>query len=243
VYHEQRNSLILFGGGFAQAVRAEGVIWEWRDGVWKAVDGNIAAGRSEPGMCYDRHRNRLVMFGGWDAASNFRGDTWEWLEPGLVRVDSAGPDARAGHAFAYDPVGRRCLLFGGQGAQGYLADTWEWDGRTWRQRDVRGPSARWFAAAVTDPEHQRIVIFGGRGPDSARLGRDASGDLGDTWVWDGRSWEQLAGAGPQPRSGARMAFSGETIVLFGGREERPEGFHDRNDLWELRADRWLPRRF
>jgi hypothetical protein len=30
VYHAQRNSLILFGGGFAQALRAEGIVWEWK---------------------------------------------------------------------------------------------------------------------------------------------------------------------------------------------------------------------
>jgi hypothetical protein len=241
VYHEQRESLILFGGGFAQAVRAEGIIWEWREGLWKAIDGNLRAGTAEPEVCYDRKRNRMVVFGGWDDASDFRGDTWEWLEPGLVQVDSTGPSARAGHVFAYDPVRQTCVLFGGQGVEGYLADTWEWDGRTWRQLDARGPSARWFPAYVTDAERQRIVVFGGRGPDAPVPGRDASGNLADTWIWNGHQWEQLQGSGPSARMGAQMTYSGESLVLFGGRVEGPEGFYDRNDLWELHGATWRRR--
>jgi hypothetical protein len=241
VYHEERNSLILFGGGFAQAVRAEGIIWEWNEEVWKAIDGNVRAGTGEPEICYDHSRDRMVIFGGWDAASAFRGDTWEWLEPGLVQVDGTGPSARAGHVFTYDPVRQTCLLFGGQGADGYLADTWEWDGRSWREIDVRGPSARWFPASVTDSERDRIVVFGGRGPDALVPGRDASGNLDDTWIWDGRAWEQLPNSGPDARMGAQLSRDDAGLVLFGGRVERPEGFEDRNDLWELHGQTWRRR--
>ena len=241
VDHAQRNSLILFGGGFAQAVRADGVLWEWRAGVWKAIGGDFRAGAAEPEMCYDRGRRRVVVFGGWDATGNLRGDTWEWGSPGFARVDSAGPAPRAGHAFLYDPVRQRCLLFGGQGPNGYLADTWEWDGMRWRQLDVRGPPARWFFGSATDPVNRRVVIFGGRGPDAPVRGRDATGDFGDTWVWNGDRWEHLPISGPPPRSGGRLAFTGRSIVLFGGREERVDSFHDRNDLWELRGGSWIQR--
>ena len=110
VYHDRRNSLILFGGGFAQALRAEGIIWERRPDGWQALDGSFRAAATEPGMCYDRRRERVVIFGGWDAAGSFRGDTWEWSEAGFVRVDSAGPSPRAGHGFVYDAVRERCLV-------------------------------------------------------------------------------------------------------------------------------------
>ena len=238
VYHPQRKSLILFGGGFAQAVRAEGIIWERSAGAWRAIDGNFRAGTGEPEMCYDRRRHRLVIFGGWDAANVYRGDTWEWQPTGLVRVDTVGPSPRAGHAFVYDPVRQRCLVFGGQDSDGYRADTWEWDGSAWRELEVTGPSPRWFPGATTDLERERIVIFGGRGPSAPVIGRDAAGDLGDTWVWDGHRWEQVRGDGPPPRSGGQLAFNGRSVLLFGGREERREGFHDRNDLWELRGQTW-----
>ena len=241
VYHAQRNSLILFGGGFGRAVRAEGVLWERRANLWKAIGGNFRAGASEPELCYDRRRETVVMFGGWDAANNFRGETWEWLATGLVHVDSGGPSPRAGHAFLYDPVLQRCLLFGGQGTDGYHADTWEWDGVRWHQLDVTGPSARSFFGSATDPVHGRIVIFGGRGPGAPLPGRDAVGDFGDTWVWDGEQWEQLQNSGPPPRMGGQLAFTGRSIVLFGGREEQPDAFHDRNDFWELQDGSWVRR--
>lgn len=241
IYHVQRNSLILFGGGFAQAVLADGVIWEWRADAWRAIGGNVRAGTGEPELCYDRMRQRVVMFGGWDAAGNFRGDTWEWDSSGLTRVDSAGPSPRAGHAFLYDPVRESCLLFGGQGPGGYHADTWEWDGVDWRQLEVSGPPARWFSGSATDLINRRIVLFGGRGPGAPVSGRDAAGDFGDTWVWDGHRWAQLEVPGPPRRSGGQLAFTGRSIVLFGGREERVDAFHDRNDLWELQGRSWVQR--
>lgn len=242
VYHAQRNSLILFGGGFADALRAEGIIWESGPAGWKAVAGNFRAAASEPGLCYDHRRERVVIFGGWDADAAYSGDTWEWAGADLVQVDSAGPTPRAGHAFLYDPVRERCLLFGGRGADGYLADTWEWDGEGWHRLEATGPSPRWFFGAAADLESRRIVIFGGRGPPAPVGGRDASRDLGDTWIWDGERWELLDTEGPPARSGAQLASTGHSVLLFGGREDQPGGFRDRNDLWELRGRSWVRRR-
>ena len=233
VYHAQRDSLILFGGGFARAVRAEGVLWEWRRGEWNALGGDSRAGRSEPGMCYDHGRGRVVLFGGWDAANTYRGETWEWAGADLAEVAGAGPDPRAGHAFLFDPVRKRCLLFGGRGDKGYLSDTWEWNGEKWRQLAVAGPSARWFAGSATDTKGNRIVLFGGGGPD---------GDLGDTWTWDGQRWSEVSGDGPSPRMGVKLASAERGVVLFGGRQATSEGFQDHADTWELQKRSWVRRR-
>jgi hypothetical protein len=65
-------------------------------------------------------------------------------------------------------------------------------------------------------------------------GRDESGDLGDTWMWDGKVWKQLNTEGPSPRLNAAMAFDGQNILLFGGRYETPDGFLDLNDTWILK---------
>lgn len=242
VYHARRRSLALFGGGHGRGLRADGVLWERRDGEWKAVGGHPRAGTDEPGMCYDRGRRRVVLFGGWDAAAAYRDETWEWTGAELVQVDSTGPSPRAGHAFLFDPVRRRCLLFGGRGANGYLADTWEWDGARWHRLEAAGPSARWFFGSAADPDGGRIVIFGGGGPDAETPGRGGAGNLGDTWAWDGTRWELVTTDGPSPRSMAKMAFDGRGVLLFGGRVETPEGFEDRNDTWELRGRSWTLRR-
>ena len=229
VYHAERRSLVLFGGGFGRAVKAEGVIWELQQGEWRAVAGDFEAGRDEPGLCYDRRRDRIVVFGGWDGAATYRGDTWEWSGGDLVRVDSAGPSPRAGHAFLYDPVRERCLLFGGRGVEGFLADTWEWNGASWFRLEVAGPQGRWFFGSATDHRNERIVIFGGSA---------AEGDLADTWTWDGQRWSRLETAGPAARGMAKLAFTGRSLVLFGGRGRTGEGFVDLQDTWVLVADSW-----
>lgn len=237
VYHRGRNSIILFGGGFERAVKAEGVLWEWKQNEWRAVGGNVRAGRDEPGMCYDEKRERIVLFGGWDGGSSFRGDTWEWDGTELVQKDTAGPSPRAGHALLYDYRREQCLLFGGRGKEGFFNDTWVWNGAAWKKLDVQGPSARWFFGSAADPSSGRIVIFGGRGPDAPTVGRDNTGDLGDTWIWDGKEWKQLTGEGPASR-GSTMAFDGENMILFGGRYETKEGFVDLNDTWVLDSTTW-----
>lgn len=248
VYDAGRDRLVLFGGGFARAVRAEGVLWERGDDGWRVLGGHLDAGRNEPGMCYDRRRDRIVVFGGWDASSTYRGDTWEWTGGVLERVDSpptseddserptgsltSRPVPRAGHAFLYDPVREACLLFGGRGEDGWLADTWAWDGTSWKKLDVDGPSpsARWFFGAATDLVEERIVLFGGTGP---------GGDLSDTWAWDGAAWSRLDATGPPARSMAKLAFHGDGVLLFGGRQELPEGHRDLNDAWILRHGDWM----
>lgn len=234
VYHEQRRSLLLIGGGYARDVVADSLIREHVEGEWRPVGGRAELGRTEPEVCYDRARDRVVIFGGWDAANRFTGDTWEWSAAGLERMSAAGPAARAGHAFVFDPVGERCLLFGGRSDSGYLSDTWSWDGAEWRRLDVIGPSARWFPAAAEDRDGRRVVLFGGRGPQASVVGRDGSGDLGDTWAWDGRTWRLVAGeAGPSPRMGAKAAYAEGAVVLLGGRSEAPDGFVDHDDVWRL----------
>lgn len=232
VHHVRRNSLILFGGGFGQAVRSEGVLWERGPGGWRAVGGHFRAGRSEPGLCYDRARDRIVVFGGWDVEGRYRGETWEWDGEELVQADSAGPEARAGHAFLFDPARETCLLFGGRGEGGYLGDTWEWDGGAWRRIDVAGPSPRWFFGAAEDPERGRIVVFGGAGPD---------GDLDDTWTWDGARWERAdreRAARPPARGMPKLAWDGSGVLLFGGRQQGEEGFDDLSDTWRLEGGSW-----
>lgn len=230
VHNGTRESLVLFGGGFQRATKAEGVIWERGPSGWRAIAGHVDAGRDEPGLCYDQARDRLVLFGGWDREAEYRGETWEWSGASLERVDVEGPAPRAGHAFLYDPVLERCLLFGGRGPDGYLDDTWTWDGAAWERLATDGPPARWFFGSATDETLGRIVIFGGDGP---------AGDLDDTWVWEGEHWSRLDIPGPPARSMARMAYSDSGLVLFGGRRATADGFTDLQDTWALVGDDWV----
>jgi len=93
---------------------------------------------------------------------------------------------------------------------------------TWKQVNLPGGlPARSFFATAYDPVSQKIVVFGGS---------DASGQLGDTWTFDGDSWTEIqTSPAPGTRAAATMAYDSATqkIVLWGGFV----GFTFLNDTW------------
>ena len=82
---------------------------------------------------------------------------------------------------------------------------------TWTQASpTTSPPARSTASMAYDPATGNMVLFGGYG---------SSGNLGDTWTWNGVTWTQVSPtASPTARFGASMAFDPATgnMVLFGG---------------------------
>lgn len=143
-----------------------------------------------------------------------------------------GPGARSGHAMAYDEARKQTLLFGGSLANGSLAsDTWAWDGEIWTQLEDTGPSGRAGHAMAFDGLRKQVVLFGG-----AAASPPASA-AGETWVWDGESWTQVADTGPGSRSGTTMAYDAarKRVVLFGGTTDAgPWGA----DTWEWDGAEW-----
>lgn len=173
------------------------------------------------------------MFGGWDRDNEFRGDTWEWDGENLVLAARSGPAARAGHDRAFDAVRDTCILFGGRGVDGFLTDTWAWDGETWEQvaSGAEGPPPRWFFGMATADAWERVVVFGGATDE---------GDLADTWEWDGSAWSRIDTTWPPARAMSRIAFGGEHVILFGGRQGRPGSppFTDLADTWRYDGEQW-----
>ena len=85
-------------------------------------------------------------------------------------------------------------------------------GPTWAQQSptAASPSARYGAAMSQLPySDTRLIMFGGR---------NASGILGDVWLWDGATWvRQSPAVSPPPLYGATMDYDQNTgLVLFGG---------------------------
>ena len=95
-----------------------------------------------------------------------------------------------------------------------------------------GPGARAGAALIYDPENHGVLLFGGA---------TSSTTLGDTWLWDGKSWRKLDVLGPPARSAAMVAYDSvrHVVVMFGG--SGPAGIGQGlyfQDTWTWDGARW-----
>jgi len=154
--------------------------------------------------------------------------------PGWSNV-TPGPTPRIGVAAVYDSTRSRTILFGGYDGQ-TRSDTWEWDGTTWTLRATTGPPGRYFHAMTYDPVRDRIVMFGGYYSTGASYGF-----LGDTWEWDGNSWNERLSSGPTARSGHAMAFDtshGRTLLFGGSYFGGSAQFY--GDTWSWDGTSWTP---
>ncbi len=220
-------------GGFDGA--AMSVLRTLVNGTWRVDDSPPELRAAEPGVAYDRQRQRIVLFGGSVDRNTMIEDTWEHDGTRWTRLGLASPPARSAHMMAYDARRNRVVMLGGIGVgrgnqpPGDLGDLWEFDGAVWEERTVSGgPSPRHSAGIAYDSRRGRTVIYGGI---------NSSGRLGDTWSWDGTRWLQLARTGPPPRAMGYMAYDPrrDRIVLFGGRLGWP---NDAADTWEFDGERW-----
>lgn len=94
------------------------------------------------------------------------------------------------------------------------------------------PSARSGTVGVFDPVAGRVVMHGG----SPLLGNAAP--VTETWLWDGRRWDQHLGVAPPPRRLPAIAFDPTSggVVLFGGLS--PFAGSGLADTWVLRDSEW-----
>jgi hypothetical protein len=172
---------------------------------------------------------------------NVLGDTWTWDGSNWTQQPTAvSPSARMLASLAYDAANSTTVLFGGCGqacGSNQLADTWVWDGTSWTQeKPAQWPLRRDAAALAYDDSRQALVLFGGELGGNCEF---SCVQLGDTWTWNGTTWQQLQGAGaPPPRAFASLAYDEESqlLVLFGGSGGGINGYLRAlvpNDTWVL----------
>ena len=96
----------------------------------------------------------------------------------------------------------------------------------------QGPGERIGHALAFDDITRTVLLFGGVNP--------AGESLGDTWAWNGRTWRQLAAAGPSPRKWPTMIYDPQLqrTLLFGGRVGQGEAVHSAADTWQWNGSEW-----
>jgi hypothetical protein len=83
------------------------------------------------------------------------------------------------------------------------------------------------------PSGTGVLVFGGH---------TAAAELGDTWMWNGEDWTQVADGGPE-RINHAMAFDAMRgrVVLFGGAANFPSTLQVLNDTWKWAGQDWTQR--
>jgi len=232
------SKVVLFGGACGVPVATTTCYlndtWTWDPGTktWSAVTGSTQPSARAGAMLAKDAGGKLFLWGGRDAtgyladAYTYSGTPTAWSP----KSQGPAPAPRAFGSMATDASGQVILFGGYSAALGYQNDTWKWTGSAWSKfNTLAQPTPRKMAsfAYFNKPNGgtaSGLAIFGGQ---------DGSGDLGDTWTWNGTNWSPLyaAGAGQPPvRSDAMAATdTNGAIVLFGGTSSGTQ----LNDLWRL----------
>lgn len=248
VFFDAAAGRLMLAGAYAGGARdlpALLPLWALQDGRWTPVDTEGTPPMKRlAAAAYDSRRNRFVLFGGIGnrGYEQLHGDTWEWDGSRWHDVSDTRIGTRDHHGMAFDAVRGVTVMYGGVSSDRsqpaetwvYPTETWTFDGHTWREAGTVGPNPgpRSSPAMAYDAARERIVLFGG----AARGGTP----LGDTWLWDGQAWMQMADAGgPGPRFGPAIAtdpWSGG-VVLFGGWSGQPRNVYY-DDLWRWDGRQW-----
>jgi hypothetical protein len=199
-WDDARSELLLLGGSGPLS------FWRLAANGWQPLPATALGTRRDPGVAYDRLRQRLVLFGG--GPFPYRNDTWTWDGTAWAQVVTAtSPPARAAAGMAYDARRDRIVLVGGTPATGLLGDTWEFDGVDWQQRATGVQPAAAASTVAWDDARQVVVAFVGGGTSAPM----------QTWQWDGAAWTPLTnGIAPSARGGAAIVGTGGDVLAFGG---------------------------
>jgi len=182
-----------------------------RDRCVGGIDGASCGDLSISGVeqCDD---GNLRSHDGCSSTCQIETPVWRLLDPG------SGP--RIDVSLVYDVLHGRVISFGGS-AQPITS---AWDGTAWTTvSSATSPPARSDAGFAYSAGARKAVLFGG-------LDMTLTGRLGDTWLWDGQDWEELApgGSSPSVRNGHAMVSDGAHVTLFGG----AEALDVKGDTWE-----------
>jgi hypothetical protein len=188
-YDRHRRVVVLFGGYHDTGGRTTrlGDTWEWDGATWRMRSDTGPVPRSGVAMAYDERSRRVVLFGGNGGP---RSDTWTWDGVRWSQLGTPATPGRFNSISAYDSVRQHVLRTTGWNGSERVRETWRFVEARWRLAAVGGPGARNHSAMAFDRRRGRMVLHGGH---------DGELVFGDTWEWDGRTWNERLSAPPQRR--------------------------------------------
>lgn len=212
--------------------------WEFSSATsaWTQLVSSGAPQARRPAAAFDPVRGKVTQVGGLEpsvglpSVHELAGASW------VERGATATPPSYNAPEAVYDLERSRLLLTGGldKTDAGVLGSLWSLPSNTnqWSNVAAAQPQARRSFVMTYDSQRRRVVLFGGT--------TNTTDSLGDTWEWDGASWQlRTSATSPPPRRGACAAYDsrrGVTLV-FGGRTSSLEQM---DDGWLWNGSTWSP---
>lgn len=226
------GTLLLFGGAKGNRMAAD--TWNFSGSAWKKIKVRGLSGRAGAAMARDPQTDAIVLFGGWRSGA-VNDELWIYTTGAnrWTKRNFEAPTPRRFHAMAWDPLRQRLVIFGGEDASGlWLDDTWEWNAATgWHRMAAAGPEARAGAAMAWDPTRGKIVMTGGRYHGSPNPPYQYT----DTWEWDGTTWLEIDGDGPESSGALAYSPALNTLVLL----QAGDGYYPTEGVtWKLVDNEW-----
>lgn len=228
-YDAAREHIVLFGGTSNDGNLLNDT-WLWDGTSWREhYTPTAPTARSGAAMAFDEARQQVVLFGGQTYGGRVGtplNDTWAWDGTNWQEITSPiMPEGRLGANLAYHEDSRKIVLFGGTAGHTIFQDTWLWDGKSWCCAEVAtNPPARSWANMVYHQDAQQIVLVGGGGGCGPGWQIGAPLVLGDTWAWDGWTWQCLSvqDAPTGCYHSAAYDAASRAIVVYASKISKPE---------------------
>jgi len=234
-YDPFNSRILMFGGNWSND------LWSFSGGTWTQLfPATVPSSRIHAGMATVPLLGEIVLYGGLGTAGQYALDeTWRWDGTDwqqLAPINSPGGLYR--HGLAFDELRQTTVLFGGRYNSWIQnqarAETWEFANGDWTfASPTVSPPGLVDTAMSWHPGLNQVLLFGGL---------DSSGNArGETWAYDGTTWQQLntTGPAPAPRVGARLVplVGTNLCMLCGGRD--PVTMQIFNDTWHHDGVNWI----
>jgi hypothetical protein len=172
----ERDELVMFGGTSSDPANRGATTFIWRQ-FWRTLEVPGPSARVGHVMVYDPERRVVVLLGGESLEGTALNDVWLWRgeDDGWAPLVTYGDwPARSGHAAFYDPARGGIVTVGGRRAGALLDDIWELRDDVWAElMPVERPPPQVGPGAFDISRDLAVLVSG----------RDASGLVGDWWIY------------------------------------------------------------